>query len=335
MNTDDRSIDELITNESFISWVLNPESDPSGYWDQYQKEHLSDGKKIASAIQLVKKLNSAKNIPTSDQKNKMLDAIHKGINLENSTQSKGFNWSMLGKIAAMLVFVLGTYFIFDTNSEKQFTTNYNEIENINLPDGSQVVLNANSSLVYSGNWQNSAEREVWLEGEAYFKVTKAVPKKGKKFVVHTQDLEVTVLGTQFNVNTHKPETDVVLEEGRIDIKIIRYNHPESEENISMVPGQKASFNPIVKKYQISKVNSEVYTSWKDGTLVFDGTPLSELKNIIEHNYGYQVEFENEKLLSKKLDGKINNPNLETLLSTLETIFNLQIEKNGKRIIIKE
>ncbi len=335
MRTENYNIDDLVVNESFIEWVLDPESDDSGYWEQYLSEDINKSLHVKKARSLVIQLNNAKETPTENQKEKILGNIHSQISQEKADKSGVINWAMISKIAAMFVFVISAYFLIDTNDKNEYTTGYNEIQTLDLPDGSQVVLNSNSSIEYASNWDESTEREVWLEGEAYFKVRKTKVTDSKKFVVYTDDLNVKVLGTQFNVNTHEENTAVVLEEGKVDIEIKLNSTDEINPNFSMTPGQKTSFSDSATEYEVSDVNTSVYTSWKDGTIVFDGTPLSDLKNIIENNYGYQVVFESENLLSKKLDGKIDNPNLEKLLSSLETIFNLQIEKKGKQLIIKE
>ena len=334
MRTEYYKTDDLIVNESFISWVLEPENDKSDYWENYLKEDNNKSLQVEKAKALVIKVNTAKVSPAKDQKDKILENINSEITSGNNSEPSAINWSLIRKIAAMFVFVICAYILVNTSDKNQFKTGFNEMQTIYLPDGSQVVLNSNSTFEFADNWEGSLDREVWLQGEAYFNVRKGNPKTGKKFVVYTDDLNVTVLGTQFNVNTHEETTDVVLEEGQINVEYTAADKVESKY-FTMLPGQKTRFNSVANKYQISEVNTSVYTSWKDGTIVFDGTPLSELKNVIENNYGYQVIFEREELLSKKLDGKIDNPNLATLLSTLETIFNLQIEKRGKQIIITE
>ena len=91
---------------------------------------------------------------------------------------------------------------------------------IKLPDGSLVQLNANSTLSFDTQWDASADRCVWLNGEAFFEVEKK-PETKQKFKVITADLTVEVLGTEFNINSHHQQTRVFLQEGEDKIEFRR------------------------------------------------------------------------------------------------------------------
>jgi ferric-dicitrate binding protein FerR (iron transport regulator) len=117
--------------------------------------------------------------------------------------------------------------------ENAHTTHYGETARIKLPDGSMVVLNAHSTLTYN-DWSEGQTREVWLNGEAFFEVQKKHDATGRvKFVVHTGDLNVEVLGTRFNVSNRGLRTQIVLEEGKVRL---RYEQ-ETEKVIDMQPGE--------------------------------------------------------------------------------------------------
>ena len=117
------------------------------------------------------------------------------------------------------------------NTKITHKTNYGEILNIKLQDGSDVTLNSNSSLSYNKN----ESRKVWLTGEAFFQVDKKVVTNAKFWVI-TDDLSVEVYGTSFNVNTKKKKTDVFLEEGSIWLSL------KNGENKKMIPGNYISYS---------------------------------------------------------------------------------------------
>jgi len=337
MKSEHFNIDDLIANEEFISWVLDKNNSSKGNWDSLMLKDDDISMQIKDAREIVIRMNKAKEYPTASQKKNMLANINAGIEASETAKVRSLPWLNFMKVAAVLLLCVSAYFIFTSNQQNSFQTSYDERKELNLPDGSSVVLNSNSTIKYSDTWSDTSDREVWLKGEAYFKVKKVATENGRKFTVHTEDLDVVVLGTQFNVNTHEDKTAVVLEEGKIDVRLTEETIAQSNQKFEMTPGQKTSFNHSISAYQISEVNTQVYTSWVSGTIVFDGTTLSELKTMIENNYGYEIVFEKESLLFKKIDGKIGNPDLNTLLNSLETIFNLDIKTDtrNKKIRITE
>ena len=280
---------------------------------------------------MVLHMHNDESILTTQEKQHLLGNIMKEIavrSVANPNKNYTSRWKFVVILTTLILISTLAYWII--NKEKNYKTAYNHVEMVNLPDNSEILLNANSSLTFADNWQSKSQREVWIEGEAYFKVAKDKTDLSKKFVVHTSDLDVVVHGTNFNVNTHEDMIHIVLEEGSIDIAI-----KDSNKIIKMQPGQIVSFNKVSKQYIHHTVKTKLHTSWIDGALLFDATPLSEIENIIENNYGYQVLFNNDTLLHKKVDGKIENADLKTLLTALETIFDLDIEKDGKHIYISE
>ena len=109
----------------------------------------------------------------------------------------------------------------------RYTSGAGQQRTITLPDGSVVVLNANSTLTTAAHWTAETPREVWLTGEGYFRVTHRAPRPVAditaapapiKFVVHAADLSIAVLGTQFDVNSRAGATKVVLASGKVAVE---------------------------------------------------------------------------------------------------------------------
>ena len=132
------------------------------------------------------------------------------------------HWKRNAMIAASVLLVICTgiwYFKSGTATNTNlYKTDFAQIKHITLPDGSKVTLNANSELKLSLDWSDKGDRQVWLDGEAYFEVEKK-PATHQKFVVHTKDIDVEVLGTKFNVNTRHEKAIVSLEEGKIKLSL--------------------------------------------------------------------------------------------------------------------
>ena len=159
-----------------------------------------------------------------------------------------------------------------------------------LCDGTEVWLNANSKLVYPTAFIEK-ERTVFLEGEAYFKVT----KDAKPFIVKTDYLQTKVLGTEFNVKSYTAEdSHVTLISGKVQVR--------SHENASFVdlePGKDAMLLSD-GLFEVKEVNSEAYTYWKDGYFYFDELPLADIMKSIGRWYNVNVTFRNKEAMAYRI-----------------------------------
>lgn len=240
----------------------------------------------------------------------------------------------IASAAAVLVLIVGlsTRFWINTDGPTTFTTAYGEPpQPIELPDGSKVKLNANSTLQFEDKWNNTEDRQVWLEGEAYFEVTKK-STTGQKFQVITPDLTVEVLGTAFNVNSHHDQTKVYLEEGKVLLKL---KHLEGQQEL-MEPGDLFSYAAESKKIITNekKASQNLYTSWKNGVLVFESTALSEVLLKIEEIYGVEIQVAEEANYKREINTGLPMDKLDIVLPMLEDALRLKIEKEEDQLIIR-
>lgn len=213
-----------------------------------------------------------------------------------------------------------------------YQTKYGQMQTIVLPDGSKVMLNANSRLEINKEWKETENREVSLVGEAFFEVEKKLSTK-QKFVVHTADLDVVVLGTSFNVSDRYAKTKVVLKEGAVTLKLNNERGEAKNREIVMQVGEMVEFSKKENKLIKQKVNAERYASWKENKLIFEDTPMQEIALLIQENYGLEVSFEDESLAKRKITGTIPSQNLQILLSSLETIFDVKITQKNEKLIL--
>ena len=225
------------------------------------------------------------------------------------------------------------YFLSDTDASLH-TTGYGETATIILPDRSVVTLNANSSLEYITHWGQQTPREVWLEGEAFFHVRKIeqneVTTLPSRFVVHTSQVDVEVLGTQFNVNERHGRTTVVLNSGKVKLN----SHLSQDEELVMAPGEYVELSAANKQFIKRVVDPEIYSSWKDKKLILDNTTLREIARIIEDYYGLEVMFEDAGVAEKALTGSIPTNDLDTFLTVLSASIDVQVKREGNTLMIK-
>ena len=212
----------------------------------------------------------------------------------------------------------------------QYATDYGEIKTIWLPDSSRVTLNANSSLVFrTGDGQG---REAWLEGEAFFEIRKMSSSQPSsepvKFVVHTDNLDVAVLGTAFNVNDRRGTTQVVLKHGSVRLETKHHEH------LTMQPGELAELAPQTAALTKQAVDPNDFTTWRENKLVFKRTSIREVARILEDYYGLEVVLEGEGWDDRKITGSIPTTNQEVFLEVLNESMGIRMTREGNRIVLK-
>jgi transmembrane sensor len=150
-----------------------------------------------------------------------------------------------------------------------------------LPDGTTGWLNSNSSIKYNGEF--IADRKITLKGEAFFDVSKDAKRP---FVVNTNEIKVTVLGTQFNIASYENEktAEVVLEEGKL-----MFNDREMRKSYTMKPNDLIVYDKTLKDFSTEIVQPQKYISWTEGKLVFRNDPLDVIARRLERWYNIDVE----------------------------------------------
>lgn len=171
---------------------------------------------------------------------------------------------------------------------------YGKIFELVLSDKTRVHLNAGSSLRYPVRFKESGQRQVFLKGEAYFSVTE---NSENPFVVNADQVDIEVLGTEFNVSFYPedPEVRTVLVEGAV--KVFRSNLEQSSTLLN--PGHMAAFNSKNGSLDITRVDTSLYTAWKDGILLFRNTPFSSIKKKLERHFNISI-VNNYKFLDNQI-----------------------------------
>ena len=235
----------------------------------------------------------------------------------------------------MLVAAIAGYFLLKENTIR-YQTAYGQTRVILLPDSSQVTLNANSTLSYRADWPNASERgdvvrQVWLAGEAFFEVQEvATPSQEKvKFLVHTPQLAIEVVGTAFNVDSRRDQTQVVLNSGKVNL----YLPTEQQKAIEMEPGDLVEYSKTKQVLQ-RVVEPDQYSSWKDRRLTFVDTPVREIAQILEDTYGFEVVIRDQAIAEKRFNGEVGTDQISLLLKALASSFNITITQNENRIVMQ-
>lgn len=233
--------------------------------------------------------------------------------------------------AAVLVLVVMSYvgYRYFRNDLEIYQTAYGETLELELEDGSQVTLNANTTLTWNRRWKKEKERRIYLEGEAFFDVLHT--EDDLPFVVFTNDLTVNVLGTTFSVRSRENKTDVVLESGKVKLDL---NRPR-DRILEMIPGDRIHYSAAVDHLEKDKVE-EVDTGldWMEGVLRFEDVSVAEMFSKIEELYGKKLVTEDEELLARRLFTGIPFEDWEVARQAIELALGVETEEENGKIRIK-
>lgn len=335
------TVNRLLNDAGFRKWALSQESEESQHWQSWIDSHPEHLAIIDEAKEFFLAIQPKETEYSVQTEKKVWSAISEGIQEKEVQQHtltskvKYPAWKVAASITIGLLVSAIFYLWLFSSSYTSVTTAYGEMREIQLPDSSWVVLNANSSLKYEENWEAGVDREVWLEGEAFFKVKKRLsgsttPSSNPyiKFTVHADPLDVEVLGTEFSVNHRDENTQVVLNEGIVRVKDIQ----EKQEDIVLKPGEMLSYNN--KKLQLSQVDASTKISWKDELVIFDDEPLSKIFKRMEDTYGYKIELTDKTILERRFSGSYPRDSIKVLLDKMEKLYQLNITENDRKIIIE-
>lgn len=170
-----------------------------------------------------------------------------------------------------------------------------QMTQVNLSDGTSIWLNSGTTLKYPTVFDKE-NREVSIDGEAFFEVTH---NSKMPFIVHTNNLSVKVLGTTFNVASYATDkkTDITLVEGAVVLK-----SDDDRWTKNMVPGEVATIDHDGNTPQIKSVNTDFYTSWKEGKVVFKKERLDIIANKLERWYNVEIQFKEDDLRQLEFSG---------------------------------
>ena len=233
------------------------------------------------------------------------------------------------------------------NAQNTVSTKRGSKSKVQLPDGTQVWLNADSRITYNENFQG-AQREVELTGEAFFDVTR---DESRPFIIHTSTIDVKVLGTSFNVRSYADEknTETSLIHGSIEVTLI---NSADKKKIILRPNDKLIVNnnearlekktetrPHTPLLTLGKVNfkaadsSIIETLWVKNKLAFDEEALEEIALKIERWYDVKVTINNEHLKQEPYTGTFERETLPEVLEALNAGGDFKYTVNNKEVMI--
>jgi Fe2+-dicitrate sensor, membrane component len=236
-------------------------------------------------------------------------------------------WQRVAAIMILPVMILMGILLYNRSSRLAFV-GYQEITSpfgmsskVDLPDGSVVWLNSGSKLKYPVAF-SSNERNVYLSGEAYFKVH---TDKKHPFIVETKNVKVRATGTQFNVEAYKNDTitAVTLVEGKVDVNLYGYKRRH------LKPNQRMVLNSNAKTCQLIETDAKHWGVWKDGILAFRDEPLSDVFKRVGRTFNVDIKVADPVLGRQLYKATFEGESFEEILNLLKMSAPIQYKRIGR------
>jgi len=218
------------------------------------------------------------------------------------------------------------FFVQQAPTKTLFQTTDAQTKSIILPDGSRIQMNRGTKFSYATHAFNRKQREVWLEGEAFFEVAK---NKEKPFIIHTGAMQTTVRGTSFNVKAYPQlnENIVSVRSGKVEVNDATHTFGLLTHN------KQLTYNTSTKNSLISESNWEDAAGWTKGRLVLNGG-IEELSLRLRQQFGVEVSFEKNALANERLTGTFDKTSkLTDVLTTIGAIYNIRYTIKNNHVTI--
>ncbi len=321
------------------SWLLLPENQEKAEslfkmtWKEISEDELIMDFDKGAALDGIKAKIDEINPPQRRQK-RILDRP------PYSDQKKGRIPRLVKSMAALVLIILVGYLIIPSNKvpvPEQIVEMTREAprgfrNTVTLSDGSVATLNSESSIRYAKNFGVN-DRVIYLTGEAFFEV---VRDETKPFVVISNDLKTTALGTSFNVNAYKGNAEAIsLSTGKVKVELTNpTSDAATKAEMILTPGEQALWNESKEQLTKKKFDPETTLSWKSNVIFFKNTDLKSMIDVLEKWYNVEITVNGEaNKLKQTGNGTFKNESLENVLNLLGYSMGFEHEINEEKIII--
>lgn len=288
--------------------------------DELSAEELLEFQQLDEYDSYIKLSENAKlfSAPNFDSKD-VYEKLNTKISQKRAIKENTFKWIPVLKIAAVIAIGVFLYSTFFTSNITTVETYAAESSSINLPDASKVELNAMSTLMFNEKTWNE-NRQVNLEGEAFFKVA-----KGAKFDVITSSGVVSVVGTEFSVKNRTNYFEVKCFEGKVDVKI-------NDETIALPAGETVR---LLNKNIYKSTTLLEYPTWMDSFSSFESVPLFEVIAELERQYNIEVRIKTSLDVKSMYSGMFVHNNKEMAIQAIALPFGLDYSINNNVVTLEK
>jgi transmembrane sensor len=332
-NYSEYEVNDFLKDESFINWVIDPRAPEGQSWHAWMNANPDKRETAKKAVEIIRALDFKKETVAEDFYVNLKQRIDHTIASENITTPKVRSltgrWIKVAAVLAGLVISILVLYYVRKPSYTFISTPYAAIKTVWLPDSSEVVLNANSSIRFNSSRTNG-KREVSITGEAFFKVRHIeIDGKAQPFEVQAGNTVIEVLGTEFNVKNINNTTGVLLRQGKV-----RFRVPASHTETIMQPNDYCQYDAAQGRIVTRVADPVLFTSWMEHKYRFENTTVKEVCETLKAYYGYDYIIRNDKLDTQTFSGTLELQNEQVMLTVLGELFKTKITKEGNKIIIE-
>lgn len=331
------TLEELLLDDSFVDYCLNNNSEYKTKWEQLRaadpelSQLMDEAKELLSVIG--PQLPAAEVNVEVDKMRKLFAPKQAEPVIITQTVNQYSRRLWISLAAAACVIITASYFLWPAPLEKPVTltrtehaTGFGERLQVLLPDGSTVILNANSSLSYNTDFNNK-DRQLQLSGEAYFDVA---GNPSKPFIVSTDQFSTTAIGTAFYIHGRRPSQayTVNLIEGKISVQ----NGPEKTRLLQA--GEEVTWSGNTAAFTINRFDTTYLRQWIDGRLQFQQAATGEVLNQLAKWYAVEIEDVRKKRGTISITGDYSNKPLQDILKAICFSLSCRYTIAGNKIIIQ-
>jgi ferric-dicitrate binding protein FerR (iron transport regulator) len=286
-----------------------------------------------------KQFRARVNQKTSEKTDKQRQVFHKTY----QKKSNGFVYAMRAAAVLLVIVLAGTfsYYLGNNSSSsdgiaersefyqmQEMVTSRGEKAKVRFSDGTEVILNSASSIKFPMEFQGS-KREVYLDGEALFKVAH---DPSQPFIVHARGAKIQVLGTEFNVKGWEEDgkTEVVVREGKVSVNS---SEPELSDKSEVIL-TKGYMTELIRgegPEPARKVDSNFYLLWTSGGMHFDNTPMQKVFKDIERRFDVNISVERKEILDVPFTSTFQYAELDEVLSVIAVSLSTDYARQEREV----
>ncbi|MBO9730500.1 MAG: FecR domain-containing protein [Chitinophaga sp.] len=305
---------DLLLDDTFLQYIRRNNAGAIEQWEAYIAQHPEIQEKVAAAVALYYNINtSAAENDKATQRTRLQEAVKATI----AAPVHRINWRGYAWRAAAVVALLGGLTVLWKMRQPTpapvtylvYSSEWGQRKMLTLPDGSAVLLNANTSVRIPSDYSHKHRHVELIKGAALFDVT---GNTDDPFVVTSKEIRTTVLGTSFLVKSYpyEPQSSVSLLSGKV--KVSENNGRSSATTLS--PGEQARWNEASRKMTKQSFDTIALHTWRTGKLVFSNASVREVVDQLENWYGIPFEIKGNLLNAKRFSGAFDNDKLEKVLN---------------------
>ncbi|MEQ6120463.1 FecR domain-containing protein [Reichenbachiella sp. MALMAid0571] len=345
MTNKERSVEDYLDDENFVKSVLYPDELNSTFRNKLEENNQANlrnmelAKKIILSLKVEEKEIRIETIKTNLAAFRIINNVSEGNNNKNNSKIHKLvsGYWVKWAAAAVVVFAVGiAVFYNNTNQSPDLISESSTDEWIiksnpkgqklvvSLEDGSIVKLNAESTLKYHANFRTS--RMVELTGEAFFEVKRDTLHP---FVVKTEKIQTTVLGTSFNVRSYDDEhkSSVVVATGKVAVA-----DNESQKQVILLPSQIVNFHDDEGFDEAREIDLINHIGWKDNVLVFENADFGKIEKELKRWFNVDFEYDSKPIITS-FNGEFKNQSLENILEGVRFSTGLKYKLDKQKVII--